>query len=101
MRPCTSARCDEYCPGGGAVAMWRSPALRGPAADWRRLPHLLFANNRSIFPGEPMPQQDLREFVTIDYIGALPGDGGGEHRVVRTTSQRGHAVIANRLKARF
>ena len=70
------------CSTGGAIAMWRSPALRGAEADWQQqAPILMFANNHSIYPG-PMSQHGLMEFVTIDFFGSLPGDPNGTSSVV-------------------
>ena len=39
------------CASGGVIAVWSSPKLRGPGAEWQRLPRLLFTNNRSVLPG--------------------------------------------------
>ena len=69
------------CPAGGAIAVWSSPTLRGPQADWQLEPELLFTNNHSIYPG-PMSQHGQAELVTIDFFGALPGDSSAEWRVI-------------------
>ena len=58
--------CDS---GGGMLVAWRSPALRGPKADWQYVGPV-FSSNRTVIPGAHL----AKEFVTIDYLGGLPGD---------------------------
>ena len=65
------------CAGGGQIDLWSAPRLRGPYEKGG----VLFRNNRSIYPGR-MSDHGLQEFVTIDVIGALPGDPSGDYRVV-------------------
>ena len=78
---CNGTTDSVPCQAGGAIAVWSSPHLRGPKADWQSLPHLLFTNNHSIYPG-PMSQHGRAELVTIDFFGALPGDASAEWRVI-------------------
>lgn len=78
---CNGTTNSVPCQAGGAIAVWSSPALRGPKADWQLLPHLLFTNNHSIYPG-PMSQHGRAELVTIDFFGSLPGDASLEWRVI-------------------
>lgn len=57
------------CPEGGMLVMWKSPALRGPKADWQYVGPV-FTSNATVIPGAFLE----KEFVTIDYIGSLKGD---------------------------
>ena len=64
---------NPLCPGGGRLAMWRSPALRGAKADWKQVGPLFTAN---------MTKSGMNTtagaitgvFVTSDYVGGLRGD---------------------------
>ena len=57
------------CASGGQLGMWKSPALRGPKAAWARVGPV-FTTNATALKGGHL----THEFVTIDYIGHLPGD---------------------------
>ena len=49
--------------------MWKSPALRGPKADWQQVGPV-FTSNATVLENGFLS----KEFVTIDYIGMLEGD---------------------------
>ena len=67
-----------YCPSGGQLVMWRSRALRGARADWRQVGPV-FTSNQTVLANGFLH----KEFVTIDYIGFLPGDpAGGKTRLL-------------------
>ena len=57
------------CESGGMLVMWRSPALRGPTADWQYVGPV-FSSNRTVLSGAHL----TKEFVTIDFLGRLQGD---------------------------
>lgn len=70
------------CAGGGALYLFTSPALRGPAAAWRPA-GVLFASNWTVLTPHDPTAVVTAEFVTPDYVGALPGDPrGGATRCV-------------------
>ena len=79
---------DSYCAGGGQLVMWRSPALRGPAAAWRRV-GAVFTSNATVLPWGHL----VKEFVTIDYIGRLQGDP--------STAALGTRLFLNNARARL
>ena len=77
---CNSSRSDApgiSCRGGGRLAMWTSPALRGPAAKWRETAVSLFTANatKNGYSQRNGAVHDV--FVTSDFIGGLRGDPAG------------------------
>ena len=68
---CNSSGFTHYqnCPGGGQLGMWKSPALRGPKADWQHVGPV-FTSNATVLDDGFLS----KEFVTIDYVGMLEGD---------------------------
>lgn len=69
MDGCNATTRRAPCGAGGQLHMWTSPALRGTHAVWRHLGPV-FTSNRTVLPSVTFAS----EFVTIDYIGRLPGD---------------------------
>lgn len=75
---CNATRYDDSkehgkhnpCHLGGGVDLWRSPAFRGPRAKWERVGTMYQSNRTILDHAEGL----VEEFVTVDYIGALPGD---------------------------
>ena len=57
------------CPPGGQLGLWRSPALRGPEAEWRYVGPVFTSNETVLEIGFLH-----REFVTINLVGMLEGD---------------------------
>eukprot|EP01062_Namystynia_karyoxenos_P028852 TRINITY_DN21795_c0_g1_i1.p1 TRINITY_DN21795_c0_g1~~TRINITY_DN21795_c0_g1_i1.p1 ORF type:complete len:548 (+),score=109.37 TRINITY_DN21795_c0_g1_i1:85-1644(+) len=72
----TKGEAGVTCPAGGRLDMWRSPALRGERAAWEHTGHI-FTTNRTVCD-VPLTS----EFVTIDFIGGIPGDAKGGTRVL-------------------
>lgn len=75
----TGARCNL----GAELDLWVSPALRGPQAQWTRLPTPMLSTNKT-YPCNTQGQCGLKlnEFVTSNYFGSVPGDPlGGKSRV--------------------
>lgn len=68
---CNASGFTHYqpCPAGGQLGMWKSPALRGPKADWHQVGPV-FTSNATVLESGHLS----KEFVTIDYIGMLEGD---------------------------
>ena len=57
------------CEAGGQLGMWKSPALRGPKANWEMVGPV-FTSNATVLSGAHL----VKEFVTIDLIGTMEGD---------------------------
>ena len=54
--------------------MCRSPALRGPKANWQKVGPVFTSNGTVLSPRGGVRGHLTKEFVTIDFIGHLPGD---------------------------
>ena len=61
----------KTCPAGGRLVMWESPALRGPKADWK-LVGGVWTDNTTVLKDGFLSH----EFVTIDFLGTMPGHQG-------------------------
>ena len=97
MDGCNDTEFEEIpCVYGGALHEWRSPALRGPDANWTHAGKV-FQSNATVLPGGFVH----KEFVTIDFIGFpdvdpslriffdnVGGNGGGDGCCDGTTSWR-------------
>ena len=66
---CNATAHPHGCAAGGMLGMWRSPALRGSAANWVHVGDV-FSSNVTVLQDGHL----TKEFVTIDYIGKLPND---------------------------
>ena len=66
---CNATAHPHGCAAGGMLGMWRSPALRGSAANWVHVGDVFISNVTVLQDGHL-----TKEFVTIDYIGKLPND---------------------------
>ena len=69
MDGCNSTSHALPCHAGGMLGMWSSPALRGEAAFWTYVGDVFKTNTTVLSDGFLS-----KEFVTIDYLGSLPGD---------------------------
>ena len=78
--------CDS---GGGMLVAWRSPALRGPKADWQYVGPVFSSNHRSRAPSG-------QGFVTIDYLGGLrhPAASSGSRIFLNNGRQRRRRAAA-------
>ena len=71
------------CSAGGALYLYSSPALRGPAARWALVDTpavpggLMFASNFTVLRPFIASAVETHELVTAGYFGALPGDPRG------------------------
>lgn len=69
MDGCNATTHKIPCAAGGQLDMWKSPALRGEDAAWTYVGPVLTTNATVLANGFL-----TKEFVTIDFIGRLPGD---------------------------
>ena len=69
MDGCNATTRKTPCDAGGQLGMWRSPALRGPKAEWE-IVGPVFTSADTVLQGGHL----TKEFVTIDLIGTMKGD---------------------------
>lgn len=73
MDGCNSTTQKLPCQSGGQLQLWRSPALRGKNASWEHVGPV-FTSSATVLQNGHLSA----EFVTIDYVGKLPGDPSPE-----------------------
>lgn len=73
MDGCNTTTRAVPCKVGGELHMWRSPALRGAKANWEHVGPV-FTTNATVLKTGYLS----KEFVTIDFVGMLPGDPSPE-----------------------
>jgi len=76
MDGCNTTTKKLPCHEGGQLMMFTSPKLRGPTAEWSKLGPV-FTSNATVLKDGFLS----KEFVTIDFIGTLPGDTAGGTRI--------------------
>ena len=88
MDGCNTTTRKLPCEAGGQLVMWKSPVLRGPGANWQRVGPVFTSNGTVLSPGGGVRGHLTKEFVTIDFIGHLPGDPAYESETNATSGTR-------------
>ncbi len=78
---CNATTKTDPCAAGGQLDLWTSPALRGARARWRHLGSM-FTSSHTALTHHGDHNVENKEFVTVDYIGSMPGDETGRVRVI-------------------